>query len=48
MCDVPYCRQEGGIQYYGKVICDRCWDKHCDEERSFDLKKVFKIKGKVV
>ncbi len=41
MCDVPECNiKECDYLFYGRKICERCWDEN------LDLKKVLKIKEK--
>lgn len=47
VCDVVGCRQKDVYIIYtagnrSKVVCARCWEKHCSARSSFDLKKVFK------
>lgn len=49
MCDVGKCKQPPVIQYaaFGpgrsKVVevCDKHWEKHCDEVDKFDLRTYF-------
>ena len=42
-CGVKRCRQWPilGYDINGNQhrVCNRCWERHCDEEDSFDLKK---------
>ena len=42
-CDVPKCKSEVEITYYGHGVCQDCFKKHCDEKNKFDLKDIFKI-----
>ena len=44
-CDVPRCSTKGIIVYYGKDVCKKHWDWHCNDKKTFDLKKVLKIRG---
>lgn len=43
MCDVPRCRtrDSDALIFYGHMVCDSHWQKHCDRE--IDLKQIFKI-----
>ena len=42
-CAVPNCQQTPYLTYYGKGICRKCWDKHCDDKSRFNLKMKLKI-----
>ena len=45
-CQVKYCRDESSVLYYGKEVCEKHWQKHCDDTKRFNLKKEFNIKEK--
>lgn len=47
MCEVPKCKRESIINYYGKDVCGSCWGKHCDDNNNFNLKEIFKIKDEI-
>lgn len=38
-CQNPYCinPRTKGLVYYGKEICDRCWDRHCNGDINLKL-----------
>lgn len=45
MCQVPRCRQKDwDYIYYGIEVCQKCWDRECDFDDSFNLKQLLKIK----
>ena len=49
MCKVKGCKQEDvEVTYYGRDICMKCWNKHCDERKTFNLKELFNIKPEVI
>lgn len=40
LCDVPRCRQIGN-QPFGKfILCEKHWEKHCDDTDTFDARAV--------
>lgn len=45
-CKVPRCRQHSSIIYGAlprgmqKEVCDNHWQRHCNDEDRFDLRKV--------
>lgn len=41
-CNVPHCRKYRSLTYYGHLICDTHWLKHCEGE--INLKTIFDIK----
>lgn len=43
-CQVVRCRQPAEIIYYGKDVCQKHWEMHCENKRRFDLRDVFRIK----
>jgi len=44
-CDIKRCRNKGDINYYDKLICNRCWEKY--SEKPVDvLKKALQINEK--
>ena len=48
ICEVRRCRKPSYIIYMGKDVCSAHWEKHCDDNNKFDLKKEFNLykKGK--
>jgi len=46
-CEVKGCRNECNYTYLGKDICEDHWDKHCDEQKSFNLKTASFKNGKI-
>lgn len=45
-CDVKRCRGETEYIYYGREVCDKHWQYHCN--KTINLKKIFKIIKKEV
>lgn len=45
-CQIKNCRNESAITYYGKSICEKHWQWHCSEIKSFNIKEYFNIKDK--
>jgi len=42
MCSVKNCRGPNEMMYYGKYICYKCWELHCEDK--INLKELLKIK----
>lgn len=40
-CSVPWCRCSSDYIYYGKLVCRKHFEKHCDGV--IDLKKILKV-----
>ena len=43
-CRIKHCRDSSAVTYLGYSVCDKHWNWHCDENKSFNLKKIFNIK----
>lgn len=43
MCEVGKCKRPPALGYYNYEVCQFHWDKHCDEDDKFDLKKALEI-----
>ena len=44
-CAVRRCRREETQIYYDWPICDYHWERHCDDDARFNLKKEFGIEN---
>ncbi len=42
-CAVKGCRNEDGIGYYDKPVCDKHWQWHCDGAKKFNLKETLEV-----
>jgi hypothetical protein len=47
-CDVPKCVRNSCMGYYGYAVCEYHWCWHCDEDKDFDLNKLFGIEQKKI
>ena len=43
-CLIKRCRNKDNIIYLGNPICELHWNRHCNENDSFDLRKELDIK----
>jgi len=44
-CQIPRCRSKtSDMEYLGKRVCNKCWDKYADSISTDDFKKLLKIK----
>jgi hypothetical protein len=41
-CNVPYCKEEADLIFYGKGVCNKHWHQSC--QGKIELKEVFNIK----
>ena len=41
-CEIKHCRGESILNYMGKEICEKHWQKHCNDNE-FDLAKEFNL-----
>lgn len=43
-CEIPRCRREYSLTYYGRRVCQRCWNEYMDDANGFaKLRRVLKI-----
>jgi hypothetical protein len=40
-CELPRCRNEAELIFYGHKVCAAHWHKHCNNE--IDLKRFFEV-----
>jgi len=44
ICEVKSCRQVSDLVFYGKEVCAKHWDMHCNDSKRFNLKEHFNVK----
>jgi len=37
-CSIKGCKNQSDIIYYGKPVCSKCFDKHCDNKINLKVK----------
>tara|TARA_R100001530_G_scaffold61420_1_gene44323 strand:+ start:468 stop:629 length:162 start_codon:yes stop_codon:yes gene_type:complete len=42
-CKIKHCRGESSLNYLGNPICDKHWNWYCDEDKPFDIVRIFNI-----
>ena len=43
LCQITKCMNECELYYYGKGVCRKHWDEHCNKKKKFNLKEELKI-----
>ena len=36
-CQTKYCRNPSNITHLGKELCNKCWEKLCDDEMNKEI-----------
>jgi len=44
-CEVKRCRGFATFVYYKKLVCDKCWEQHCEPNNELNLKEVLEIEN---
>lgn len=43
-CRVPRCKRPGAMKFYGRPVCDPCWNKYqAEDQPPFILKKILGV-----
>ena len=44
ICDAPRCKRPGAFIYYGRDVCQRCWNRYqAEDQPPLLLKKILKV-----